>query len=162
MTDGKYAPENEAPTTKGAVSAYMTAATQAAHFRQVRRAHETETIEDYVELIADLIDESGEARSVEICRRLGVSSATVNKMIARLQQLDLVTAQPYRSIFLTDEGRAVAEKSRKRHHIIVEFLLALGISEKTAWADAEGLEHHCSEETLQAFERFTSANNEDT
>ncbi|HCY04258.1 MAG TPA: transcriptional regulator MntR, partial [Gammaproteobacteria bacterium] len=115
MTDGKYAPENEAPTTKGAVSAYMTAATQAAHFRQVRRAHETETIEDYVELIADLIDESGEARSVEICRRLGVSSATVNKMIARLQQLDLVTAQPYRSIFLTDEGRAVAEKSRKRH-----------------------------------------------
>ena len=159
MTDPKPAPATKDSTPKGAVSAHMSAATQADHFRQVRRARETETIEDYVELIADLIDETGEARAVEVGRRLGVSSATVNKMVARLQQLDLVTAQPYRSIFLTDEGRAVAEKSRKRHHTIVEFLLALGISEKTAWADAEGLEHHCSEETLEAFERFSKTNN---
>ena len=141
--------------SSSAVSAHMSPDTQAKHFRQVRQAHETETIEDYVELIADLIDELGEARSVEICRRLGVTSATVNKMIARLQQLELVTAQPYRSIFLTDKGRLIAEKCRMRHHIIVEFLLAMGVPEEIAWADAEGIEHHCSEETLQSFERFT-------
>ena len=139
----------------GAVSAHMSPDTQAGHFRQVRQAHETETIEDYVELIADLIDELGEARSVEICRRLGVTSATVNKMVARLQQLGLVTAQPYRSIFLTNKGRLIAEKCRMRHHIIVEFLLAMGVPEEIAWADAEGIEHHCSEETLTSFKKFT-------
>ena len=139
----------------GAVSAYLTPDRQAGHFRQVRQARETETIEDYVELIADLIDEEGEARAVEIAKRLGVTSATVNKMVTRLQQLELVKAQPYRSIFLTKEGRLIAEKCRKRHHIIVEFLIALGVSEETAWADAEGMEHHCSEETLGAFQDFT-------
>ncbi len=155
MNDANCAPKRPAPGQGGAVSAYMTPDTQAGHFRQVRQARETEVIEDYVELIADLIDEQGEARAVEIARRIGVTSATVNKMVARLQQLDLVTAQPYRSIFLTDEGRKIAEKCRKRHHIIVEFLIAMDISEETAWADAEGMEHHCSEETLAAFEDFT-------
>jgi len=74
----------------GAVSAHMSPDTQAGHFRQVRQAHETETIEDYVELIADLIDELGEARSVEICRRLGVTSATVNKWWRGSNNLDLL------------------------------------------------------------------------
>ena len=133
----------------------MTPDTQAGHFRQARQAREAETIEDYVELIADLIDESGEARAVDISKRIGVTSATVNKMITRLQQLDYVKAQPYRSIFLTERGREIAEKCRKRHHIIVRFLIELGVSDETAWADAEGIEHHCSEETLKAFQIYT-------
>jgi DtxR family manganese transport transcriptional regulator len=137
-----------------AVSAHMTPEVQAGHHRQVRQARETELVEDYVELIADLIDEQGEARAVDIARRLGVTNATVNKMIARLQQMELVTSQPYRSVFLTDEGRRVAEASRNRHHIVVALLRAVGVAEKTAWADAEGIEHHCSAETLAAFERF--------
>ena len=154
MTDSDSSPKRPEPGSGGAVSAYMTPDTQAGHFRQVRQARETEVIEDYVELIADLIDEEGEARAVEVAKRLGVTAATVNKMVAKLQQLDLVTAQPYRSIFLTDEGREIAERCRLRHHIIVEFLIALGISEETAWADAEGMEHHCSPETLEAFKAY--------
>ena len=79
---------------------------QADHHRQTRLARQTEIAEDYVELIADLIDSTGEARSADISRRLGVTHASVTKMVARLQQSGLVTTQPYRAIFLTDEGAA--------------------------------------------------------
>ena len=123
------------------------------NFRQSRRARKTEIAEDYVELIAELIDGQGEARAVDIARRMGVSHATVIKTIARLQRDGLVVTKPYRSLFLSEEGRRLAQWSRRRHEVVVSFLLALGVSEETAHADAEGMEHHVSEETLAAFER---------
>ncbi len=130
---------------------------QADHHRQTRAARQTEIAEDYVELIADLIDSTGEARAADISRRLGVTQASVAKMIARLQQSGLVVTQPYRAIFLTGEGRRIAEASRRRHQIVVAFLLAIGVSEEAARADAEGIEHHVSVETLAAFERIAAA-----
>lgn len=155
MTDGiNRDGGRRAAAGSGAVSAHMTPDIQAGHHRQVRLARETEVVEDYVELIADLIDAQGEARAVDIARRLGVTNATVNKMVARLQQMGLVTSQPYRAVFLTDAGRQMAEDSRRRHHIVVALLRAVGVSEGTAWQDAEGIEHYCSPETLAAFERF--------
>lgn len=130
---------------------------RAENFRHTRRARKTEVAEDYVELIADLIDSSGEARAVDIARKLGVSHATVIKTIGRLQRDGLVVTQPYRAIFLTDEGRRLALWSRRRHELVLEFLLAIGVSEETAHADAEGIEHHVSAETLDAFERLINA-----
>lgn len=127
---------------------------RATNFRQTRRARKAEIAEDYVELIADLIDGSGEARAVDIARGLGVSHATVIKTIGRLQRDGLVVTKPYRAIFLTDEGRRVAEWSRLRHQLVLDFLLAIGVSEEAAHADAEGMEHHVSAETLAAFERL--------
>lgn len=127
------------------------------HARQhvhVRKAHETELVEDYVELIADLIDAKGEARAVELAQRMGVTQATVGKMIRRLDERGLVTSEPYRSIFLTDAGRRMAEASRSRHITVLRFLRALGISETTARHDAEGIEHHVSSETLAAMQRI--------
>lgn len=128
---------------------------QDAHARQheqVRQAHQTELIEDYVELIADLIDAKGEARAVEVAGRLGVKQATVGKMVGRLRDLGLVHSEPYRAIFLTEEGRRMAEDSRRRHALVLRFLRAIGVSEETAMADAEGIEHHVSDETLAAFQ----------
>ena len=125
-----------------------------ADFRQARRARKSEVAEDYVELIADLIDAGGEARAVDIARGLGVSHATVIKTVGRLRRDGLVTSRPYRAIFLTDEGRRLAQWSRQRHEIVLGFLRAIGVSEDTASADAEGMEHHVSSETLEAFERF--------
>lgn len=127
---------------------------EAENHRRTRRAHLTEIAEDYVEVIADLIDSSGEARAVDIARRLGVTHVTVVKTIARLQREGLVTAKPYRSIFLSEAGRALAERVRHRHEVVVRFLRALGVSESSARSDAEGIEHHVGEETLAAFERF--------
>jgi DtxR family transcriptional regulator, manganese transport regulator len=127
---------------------------QAAGFQRVRDAHQTEVAEDYVELISDLIEETGEARVVDLAQRLGVSSATVNNTIQRLQRDGLVHSKPYRSIFLTGEGEALAATSRERHVIVRDFLVALGVSAEVAEADAEGVEHHVSDATLQAFRRF--------
>lgn len=125
----------------------------AERFQRVREAHQTEVAEDYVELIARLIDETGEARVVDLAVWLGVTNATVNNTIQRLQRDGLVTTKPYRSIFLTDAGRQLAEASHQRHILVRDFLLALGVDEETAELDAEGIEHHVSEETLGAFRR---------
>ena len=127
---------------------------QAEGFAIVRQAHESEMAEDYVELIAELIETRGEARPVEIAERLGVKPPTVTKNISRLKSAGLVRRERYRAIFLTEQGRALAEACRRRHRIVVEFLIALGISKDVAEHDAEGIEHHVSEETLRAFKDF--------
>jgi|SRR5699024_5556514 len=127
----------------------------ARQYSNVRKAHETELIEDYVELIADLITAKGEARAVELAQRMGVTQATVGKMIRRLTDAGLVLTEPYRSIFLTDAGQRMAQASRRRHLVVLQFLRALGVSESIARQDAEGVEHHVSEETLEAMRRFT-------
>jgi DtxR family manganese transport transcriptional regulator len=126
----------------------------AERFHRVRADHQGEITEDYVELIADLIEERGEARGSDIAKRLGVSNATVVKTLKRLLESDLVAQEPYRAIFLTDAGRKLADEGRRRHTIVEDFLIALGVSPETARADSEGLEHHVSSETLDAMERF--------
>jgi DtxR family manganese transport transcriptional regulator len=121
----------------------------------MREAHRTEMAEDYVELISDLLLTHGEARLADLSVHIGVTTGTAAKVVQRLQRAGLVESRPYRSIFLTQEGEAMAEMSRGRHKIVEEFLRALGIDELTAEADAEGIEHHVSRETLAAFERIT-------
>ncbi len=123
-------------------------------FKKVRNAHKTENTEDYLELIAELLNIKGEARIVDIASALGIAQATANKTIQRLQQQEFITREPYRSIFLTIKGQKIASKSKKRHNTVLEFLINLGIDKKTASADAEGIEHHVSEKTLKKMEKF--------
>jgi DtxR family manganese transport transcriptional regulator len=127
---------------------------QARSFERVRQAHQREVAEDYVELIADLIDVTGEARAVDLAERLGVTNATVNSALNRLAREGLVTRQRYRSIFLSEAGRALAEAARERHRLVRDFLVNLGVDPETAEIDAEGIEHHTSEKTLAALKRF--------
>lgn len=124
-------------------------------FRQVREAHRRELIDDYVELISDLIQELGEARQVDMAARLGVSQPTVAKMLKRLASVGLIEMIPWRGVFLTPEGEKLAQESRERHQVVENFLLVLGVSPETARRDAEGIEHHVSEETLAKFRDFT-------
>ncbi|NDL64156.1 manganese-binding transcriptional regulator MntR [Acerihabitans arboris] len=124
-------------------------------FLQVRAAHRSELMDDYVELIDDLIRDFGEVRQVELAARLGVSQPTVAKMLKRLAAAGLIRQLPYRGVFLTTEGEEMAARSRERHQVVESFLLALGVSPETARLDAEGLEHHVSEETLAIFRAFT-------
>lgn len=124
---------------------------QAETLQRTRRDHAAETAEDYVEAIADLAATQGEARVVDLARRLGVTHVTVNRTLARLRREGYVTVQPYRAIFLTDTGSNLAAECRRRHDIVVAFLRSLGIPEKNAERDAEGIEHHVSPATLAAF-----------
>ena len=124
-------------------------------FRQVREAHRRELIDDYVELISDLIREVGEARQVDMAARLGVSQPTVAKMLKRLASVGLIEMIPWRGVFLTPEGEKLAQESRERPQLVENFLLVLGVSPEIARRDAEGMEHHVSEETLVKFREFT-------
>ncbi|MCY0150966.1 manganese-binding transcriptional regulator MntR [Hoeflea alexandrii] len=123
-------------------------------FQGVREARRNELAEDYVELIADLIHEHGEARPVDIAAQLGVRAPTVTKALARLAREGLITRAKYRSVFLTDEGRALAKECRNRHEIVLRFLIRLGLDAETAELDAEGIEHHVSERTLALFKSY--------
>jgi DtxR family transcriptional regulator, manganese transport regulator len=126
---------------------------QAENLSRTRREHSQEIAEDYVEAIADLVAESGEARVVDLAKRLGVTHVTVNQTIRRLQKAGFVTSQPYRAIFLTDIGRNLAAKCKTRHKTVVAFLESLGVPARVAEMDAEGIEHHVSRDTLVAFNK---------
>jgi len=140
-------------TARAASRPVRSAPLQAASLRQTRRAHATETAEDYVEAIADLSLAMGEARVVDLAHRLGVTHVTVNHTLARLQRAGYLSALPYRAIFLTPQGQRLAKICQQRHEVVVAFLQALGVPPKIAERDAEGIEHHVSPRTLAAFAR---------
>lgn len=123
-------------------------------FQGVRDARRSELAEDYVELIAELIAAQGEARPVDIAKRMGVTAPTVAKTLDRLARDGLITRAKYRSVFLTDEGQALAAECRRRHEIVLQFLLRFGLDPETAERDAEGIEHHVSQRTLALFAAF--------
>ena len=123
-------------------------------FSKARSARSASMFEDYTELIADLIAANGEARTTDIARRLGVAHPTASKAIARLKREGLAKAQPYRGIFLTEAGAAMAKSVRQRHRLVVDLLVAVGAPREAAEADAEGIEHYVSAATLRAFEAF--------
>ena len=139
-----------------------------AHFQAARAAQARVLLEDYVELIADLLQPAGEAGpggdpaggdhgSVgpsRIARRLGVSHASAIKCIGRLCRAGLAETQPYRGVSLTEAGEELAATVRRRHRIVLDLLVSLGVPTEAAQADAEGIEHHVSAATLDAFERF--------
>ena len=124
-------------------------------FSQVRNARNTEIAEDYTEMIADLTKETGEARVADLADSFGVTSPTVNSIIRRLVREGLVESKPYRSIFLTEKGKDLAEFCKQRHDIVYKFLLSIGIEKDIAKNDAEGIEHHVSPETLKVFKKLT-------
>src|SRR6202044_831906 len=101
--------------------------TQARRFGKTRSAQSTALLEDYVELIADLLANAGEARPTDIARRLGGSHATAIPTISRLKRAGMATARPYRGVFLTEAGTTLALRVRARHRLVVDVRRALGV-----------------------------------
>ena len=126
----------------------------AAPARKADSAHSNAQFEDCVEIIADLLDAYGEARTSEVARRFGITASAVVKRIGRLKRAGLATSRPYRDIVLTEEGRKLADGVRARRRLVVKLLVAVGVPAEAAEADAEGMEHHASDATLAAFARF--------
>ena len=108
-------------------------------------------------MIADLIEQTGEARAVDLASLFGVTAPTVNATVQRLQKDGFVISRPYRSIFLTPAGQELAAYCKQRHRIVRDFLIAIGVDADVAEQDAEGVEHHVSEITLQQFADFVAA-----
>lgn len=122
---------------------------------RTRHDHSTETAEDYVEAVALIIRKDGCCRGVDLVRHFGVSHVTVNKIVERLRREGLLVTEPYQPIELTQEGKRLAEKCIRRHEVVYQFLLSIGVDEKTAQLDAEGIEHHVSPTTLKRFQELT-------
>lgn len=133
----------------------MTAAQASArHHERVRRQHQFELAQDYVEAIFNLSREGGTVRVVDLQAVFGVSHVTVIRTLGRLEEQGYLSRPQRGRIELTEAGRTMARQSHARHQLVTDFLLKLGVSEAAAAADAEGIEHHLGSETLAAMERF--------
>ncbi|OUV88158.1 MAG: transcriptional regulator [Pelagibacteraceae bacterium TMED136] len=117
-----------------------------------------ELFEDYVEAINEINFNKGFVKNVDLCKYFGVSNATVCKNIKRLIKEELVESEKYRSIFLTKAGKILAEKSNTRHEVLYKFLTKLGVPNRIAEIDSEGMEHHISTETLNIMKKFNNSN----
>lgn len=129
----------------------------AARHRRTRRDHATETAEDYVEAVADIIRQTGTCRVVDLAERFDVTHVTVTRIVGRLKRGGYLNTEPYRPIQLTEKGARLASESQRRHEIVYRFLLSIGVPERTAAIDAEGIEHHVSPETLAQFQALVDA-----
>lgn len=118
---------------------------------RTRRDHATETAEDYVEAVADLIESHGSCRVTDLAEQFGVSHVTVIRIVKRLERDGLLVTEPYRPIELTPKGRRLARRCRQRHEIVYRFLRTIGVEERAASIDSEGIEHHLSDQTLERF-----------
>lgn len=123
---------------------------------RTRHDHATETAEDYVEAIYEIGGDLEQCRVTDLAEYFAVSHVTVTKIVRRLQREGLVETEPYGPVTLTEEGAKLAREAKRRHDIVFRFLLALGVSERVAAVDAEGIEHHVSPETLRAMRLFTN------
>lgn len=119
-----------------------------------QRKDRTDRMEDYLEIIHELVQQKGYATSVDITECLNVSAPSVTKMMRRLDLKGYLEYEKYRGIRLTKQGKTVAESIKKRHELLTEFFKVIGVSEDIADQDAEGIEHHLHAETLEKLELF--------
>jgi len=111
-------------------------------------------VEDYLEVVYELIQKKGYARSADIAEQLDVKSASVTNMVQKLHSMGLIVYERYRGLTLTSNGERLAKSIQQKHLTILRFLRILGIEEKTAKLDAEGIEHHVHKNTIDRIERF--------
>lgn len=110
----------------------------------------SQSAEDYLERIQELIQEKGYARMVDIASSLKVRQASVTSMVQKLADLGYVNYVKYRGLVLTEKGRAIADKIQRRHETLTRFFSLLGLSDETQQEDIEGIEHHLSAETVDS------------
>jgi Mn-dependent DtxR family transcriptional regulator len=110
--------------------------------------HPSQSAEDYLERIHELIEDKGYARVVDIASSLKVRQASVTSMVQKLGDLGFLKYEKYRGLILTDSGREVARRIKRRHETLARFFSLLGLDEETQRKDIEGIEHHLSPETL--------------
>ena len=125
---------------------------KAAH--KVERTKSSSRMEDYLEIIAELVELKGYATTLDISRYMNVSAPSVTKMLQRLDESGFLEYEKYHGINLTGKGTHVAEGIRQKHGILLEFFEILGIEYDTANQDTEGIEHHLNPKTIKQLRKF--------
>lgn len=111
-------------------------------------------MEDYLEVISELVELKGYATTLDVSRYMNVSAPSVTKMLQRLDENGYLKYEKYHGINLTVKGNAVADAIRQKHGILLEFFEILGIEHETANQDAEGIEHHLNPKTIKQLRKF--------
>jgi DtxR family transcriptional regulator, manganese transport regulator len=114
----------------------------------------TDRMEDYLEVIYELIRKKDYATQTDISESLNVSLPSVSKMLQRLEDSKYLEYEKYRGLNLTEEGIEVAENIREKHGLLSEFFKMIGVDEDIANIDAEGIEHHLHPQTLKKLREF--------
>ncbi|MCE9651801.1 MAG: transcriptional regulator [Nitrosarchaeum sp.] len=125
---------------------------KAAH--QSEKASYSARMEDYLEVISELVELKGYATTLDISRYMNVSAPSVTKMLQRLEENKLLEYEKYHGINLTEKGTRIAFEIRQNHGILLEFFEILGVNHETANKDAEGIEHHLNPKTIKQLRKF--------
>ena len=136
---------------KGGLDARLTSIREA---NRTIREDRTDRMEDYLEVIYELVLQKGYATTVDVSDNLNVSSPSVTRMMKKLHETGFIRYEKYRGMSLTDKGIEVAKAIRKRHGILAEFFKMIGVQDDIANEDAEGIEHHLHSDTLKKLEDF--------
>lgn len=127
---------------------------RSAHNEKKENELRTDRMEDYLEVIYELIQQKGYATTADISKYLNVSSPSVTKMVKKLGENRYLVYEKYRGLSLTTEGIHIAKNMQEKHSLFVEFLKIIGVDDETAHIDAEGIEHHLHPQTIRKLERF--------
>jgi len=125
---------------------------KAAH--KSKKTQSSTRMEDYLEIISELVDLKGYATTLDISRYMNVSAPSVTKMLQRLDENGFLEYEKYHGINLTNKGTQIADGIRQKHGILLEFFEILGIGYETANQDAEGIEHHLNSKTIKQLRKF--------
>ena len=129
----------------------------------IKAAHESEKtisvsdrVEDYLEVISELVDMKGYAATLDVSRYMNVSAPSVTKMLKKLDAEGFIEYEKYYGINLTDKGQRIADNIKQKHGILLEFFEILGIGKEIANQDAEGIEHHLNPKTIRQIRKFVT------
>ena len=111
-------------------------------------------MEDYLEVISELVEMKGYATTLDISRYMNVSAPSVTKMLKKLDERGYLEYEKYHGINLTKKGNQIANTVKQKHSILLEFFEILGIGRETANQDAEGIEHHLNPKTIRQLRKF--------
>ena len=125
----------------------------------IKAAHKSEgpdstRMEDYLEVISELVEMKGYAATLDISRYMSVSPPSVTKMLKRLDENGYLEYEKYHGINLTNKGNQLADTIRQKHKILLDFFEILGIGKEIANQDAEGIEHHLNPKTIRQLKKF--------
>lgn len=134
---------------------------RAERLESIKEAHKSaktdySRMEDYLEVISELVELKGYANTLDISRYLTVSAPSVTKMLQKLADGGYLEYEKYHGINLTQKGSALADTVRQKHGTLLEFFKMLGVNYEIANQDVEGIEHHLNPQTIKQLRKFVT------
>ncbi len=126
----------------------------------IKKAHSqknskfTTRIEDYLEVISELVELKGYATPSDISNFMNVRPPSVTKMLRRLDEAGYIEYTKYQGLKLNPKGKNLANEIRQKHSDLLEFFEIIGVDTSIANKDVEGMEHHLNPKTLKQLRKF--------